>query len=127
MFITGGLERILELLIGAFFTFHGLNGFLHWFAIPGQSPAFERFIQALIEARFIMPVVKVIEIVAGILLVMGFWSLLATAMLAPLVFVIVGAHLILNPEKGWKMALITGLPYFALLYSQGIQWTALLH
>lgn len=116
------LERVLELGVGAFFMFHGLNGFLHWFPIPQQSPAFERFIQALYDSKFIMPVVKAIEVLAGLLLLIGIWPLFATALLAPLVFVIVGAHVFLNPAKGWRMALLTALLFLVLVRFQAGQW-----
>ena len=126
MLVEMSLERFLELYIGAFFIFHAINGLVHWFPIPQQSEAFERFVEAILATRFIFPTVKGLQLFTGLLFLMGIWPLLATALLAPIVFVIVGAQISMNFSRGWKIALLTGAPFFALFCCQLSEWTFLL-
>lgn len=74
----------------------------------------ESFIRALQEARFVMPVVKGIEVLAGAALLANFVPSLALICLSPIVFVILGAHLTLNLQRGWGISLWTALPFFGL-------------
>lgn len=125
-FLTGAtLERGLQIWIGLYFLYFGLNGVFHWQKVPAQSMDFENFIQALQATGYLMIVVKCLEIGSGFLLVLGWVPLLATLLLAPIVFVIVTAHLFLNLWRGWKMALLTGAPFIALVLCQWDQWSLL--
>lgn len=94
-------------------VFWGLNGFFHWFAIPPSSEAVDRFVKACIDAKFIMPTVKIIEIVCGIFLLCKFAVLLNVLIFAPLVFVITLLHLLHNP-KPWAVVVPISLPYLIM-------------
>jgi putative oxidoreductase len=119
------LERWLELGIGLYFIYFALNAYFQWQAIPHQSRAFEKFIQALVDTQFLMPVVKTLELIAGVLLFFSLWPLLATMILAPIVFMIVSLHLLLNPVLGYRIALVTLIPFTALILCQFDRWKLL--
>ncbi|WP_291515813.1 hypothetical protein [Bdellovibrio sp. ArHS] len=95
-------------------VFWGLNGFFHWINIPPASPVIDRFVTACMETKFIMPSVKLIEIVFGLFLIMNFAVPLSLAAFAPLLFVITGLHLFHNP-KPWTVLILNTLPYCLLL------------
>lgn len=119
------LERLLEWGVGLFFIYHALNGFFGWQKIPAAAPRFEKFLQALYDTEYLMPTVKFTELVAGLMLVLHWWPLFATAILAPIVFVIVSAHFYLNLTRGWRIALATFVPYAFLLLCQSDRWKLL--
>lgn len=121
----GNVERLLEWGVGLFFVYYALNGFFGWQKIPPQSPRFEKFIQSLHETGFLMPLVKFLELAAGLLLILNWTPLLATAILAPIVFVIVSSHFFLNLTRSWKIAAVTLLPYLMLVVCQLDRWTFL--
>lgn len=83
--------------LGLVFFVFGLNGFLHF--LP-QPPAPERagaFVGALLDAGYLMPTVKAVEVVAGALLITGVLVPFALTLLAPIIVNIVGFHLFLAP------------------------------
>lgn len=94
--------------------FWGLNGFFNWVQIPPSSEGVTRFAQACVDTRFIMPTVKVIEIICGILLLIKFAMILNLMIFAPIIFVITLLHLIHNP-KPWPVVLPVSLP-FAIMF-----------
>ena len=74
-----------------------------------------KFVAALEETKFILPVVKSIEIFSGVLLLIGIWIPFAIALLAPVIFVIVSSQLILNYRLGFSPAFFCGVPYSILV------------
>lgn len=109
------IELVLRWALGFQLAFWGLNGFFHWKQIPPSSPAIDKFTAACFESRFIMPTVKIFEIVFGLLLLLDKATPLALVMLAPIVFVITGLHILYN-KKWWEVLIPLSLP-FALLVS----------
>lgn len=95
--------------------FWGLNGFFHFLAIPASSPTINKFTEACIEARFIMPTVKIIEIVGGVFLLLNWAVPFTLACFAPIIFVVSGLHLLHNP-KPWGVLIPTTLPYLILIF-----------
>lgn len=112
------IELLLRWILGGQLTFWGLNGFFHWRQIPPSPAAIDSFVAACIESRFIMPTVKVFEIVFGLFLILNFSVPLALIMLAPIVFVVTGLHLLHN-KKSWQVLLPISLPFLILL---GLHW-----
>jgi uncharacterized membrane protein YphA (DoxX/SURF4 family) len=119
------IEIITRWLFGLQFPFWGLNGFFHWKAIPPSGEVIDSFVQACIKTRFIMPVVKWLEIISGILLLVGLCIPLALAMLAPLLFVITFLHVLHNP-RWWEVIVPVCLPYTILLFFHGSTFKFLL-
>lgn len=106
---------LLRLWVGAYFIYWGLNGFFGWSKVPPNSVKFETFIGKLMKIPVLMTAVKLIEIVAGGLIVSGFQVLAGLVLLTPIVLVIVLSHLILNFARGWRVALLVLLPFSLLI------------
>jgi putative oxidoreductase len=98
-----------RLLLGFIFSVFGLNFFLHFLPTPPMppGPALD-FAGALMASGYVMAVVKVTEVVAGIALLTNRFVPLALTVLAPVVVGIVGFHASLAPATG-------GPAYFVLL------------
>ncbi|PWU22051.1 MAG: hypothetical protein C5B49_01460 [Bdellovibrio sp.] len=106
--------EIVRITFGAYILFWGLNGWFGWLPIPRNAIRFESFMTALAETGYLLEIVKVIEVLSGVLLLVGWQVPLALLALAPVVFVICSAHLWLNFAKGWRVAIIVGVPYLIL-------------
>lgn len=112
-------EILLRWTLGLQLLFWGLNGFFHWKPIPPSSDFIGRFSDLCHESRFILPTVKIFEIVFGFLLLTGSGTLLALVGLAPIIFVISGLHAFHN-NKAWQVLLPITLPYLLLSI---LNWT----
>ncbi len=93
------INVVVRVLFGALFAFSGFTGLfgLGSQSTEGMSVEAVAFATALGESGFIMPVTKVVELVAGIMLVVNRFAPLALALLAPLVVGIFGFHVLLEP------------------------------
>jgi len=120
------LELALRWIFGLQIAFWGLNGFFHWVKIPPSPPLIENFVQACIDTRFIMPVVKCLEVVVGILLLSNIATALCLAVLAPVMFVITGLHVLHNPKPGGVLLPLV-LPYAGLWLLNGVVFMRLFH
>jgi uncharacterized membrane protein YphA (DoxX/SURF4 family) len=87
-----------RLFLGLVFTVFGLNFFLHFLPTPASPPRAAAFAGALFASGYLFPLLKATEVVAGLLLLGGFFVPLALAVLAPIVINIVGFHLFLAPS-----------------------------
>ena len=125
-YMTDHIDLVLRWILGGQLIFWGLNGFFHWRPVPPSPPALDRFVTACFETRFIMPTVKIFEIVFGLFLVLNFATPLALVMLAPIVFVITGLHLLLNTKKAWEVVLPITVPFFVLVGLHYDAWLRLL-
>lgn len=119
------LELALRWILGLQLIFWGLNGFFNWLKLPPAPPVIEGFITACIESRFIMPTVKVFEIIFGLILLSGEGTPFGLIMLAPIIFVITGLHLIHN-KKAWEVLLPISLPFILLIVLHYEAWLKLL-
>ena len=96
---------VARLLLGLIFTVFSLNFFVEFLPMPEMSEAAASFFGALVASGFLMPVLKVTELAAGILLLAGFLVPLALTILAPIVIMIVLFHVFLDPA-GMAMAIM---------------------
>ena len=97
------VPKLVRLLLGLVFVLFGLNGFFDF--IPLGAPAGEAgaFLGALGASGYMMPLIKIVEIVAGVLLLTNRHVTLATLMLAPIVINILAFHIFLD-NSGMVMA-----------------------
>jgi uncharacterized membrane protein YphA (DoxX/SURF4 family) len=109
------IEILLRWILGLQFAFWGLNGFFRWLPIPPSSDFINRFSDLCYESGFILPTVKIFEIVFGLLLLSGSRTLIALIMLGPIVFVISGLHLFHNSRKSWQVLGPISIPYLLLV------------
>lgn len=98
-----------RLALGLMFAVFGLNGFLNFLPMPAPEGAAGAFMGALAATGYMFPLIKGIEVVAGVLLLSGRLPALALLLLAPIVVNIVAFHAFLAPA-----GLATGLLAVAL-------------
>jgi len=91
------LTTAARLFLGAIFLVFGLNFFLHFLPMPAPGPRAAAFAGALFGSGYFLPMLKSIEVVAGLLLLSGRFVTLTLAVLAPIIVNIVGFHLFLAP------------------------------
>ena len=96
---------IARYLLGLSFIVFGLNGFFDF--IPMEAPTGEAgvFLGALAATGYMLPMIKLTEIVAGLMLVMNRYTTLALLLLAPIVINVFAFHLFLD-STGLFLALV---------------------
>ena len=60
------VQLVVRLLLGLMLVVFGLNGFLQFMPMPEMSAEAGAFMGALVSTKFYFPVIKSIEIIAGI-------------------------------------------------------------
>ena len=111
------LPTVARLFLGLVFTVFGLNFFLHFLPMPAAPPRAAAFAGALFASGYLFPLLKATEVVAGLLLLGGFFVPLVLAVLAPIVINIVGFHLFLEPSGlPIPLALLAAELYLAWSY-----------
>ncbi|HEX7675470.1 MAG TPA: hypothetical protein VF412_14940 [Bdellovibrio sp.] len=108
------IELVCRWIFSLQMIFWGLNGFFNWINIPPSGEGVGKFVQACIDTRFIMPTVKILEIVSGILLLCSFLVILNIFIFAPIVFGITMLHVLHNP-KPWGVVLPIAVPFAIIL------------
>jgi hypothetical protein len=99
------VTRIVRLLFGAGFVLFGLDGFLHFLPHPPAPEAAMNFATALFATGYMFPLIKGVEVIAGLLLLSNRYVTLALALLAPNIVNILAFHLFLAPQ-GTPIALV---------------------
>ena len=99
-----------RILLGLIFFIFGLNGLL-FFALdkgfipmPPPSPAMMPIMTGFMATKYLMILVKMLEVVAGLMLLSNLWINLGLTLLAPIVVNILGIHIFVEPS-GLPMAL----------------------
>ncbi len=103
------IPLIARYLLGVIFVVFGLNFWLQFIAVPSppEGSLAAGFIGALYMSGF-LAVVKVFEIVGGILLLAGRFVNLSLAVVGPIAVVIVMYHVLIL-EAGYGMAALIGI------------------
>jgi putative oxidoreductase len=117
--------KILTALFGLFWLVFGLNNFLHFFPVPEPSKAGADFMQALENAGYVLPIVYVAQIVAGLMLLIRRFLPLALLLLAPVIVNILLYDIFLNPS-GLVIGGVIGALYATLLFDHRYKFTPLL-
>lgn len=96
-----------RILLGIIFLVFGTNGLMMIFAgkgfipMPPPEPAVAEAMGGFFAVSYLMPVVKFIQVLGGVLLLSGKYINLSITLLAPIVFNILAVHLFID---------ISGLP-----------------
>lgn len=113
------LPTAARLLLGLAFFVFGLNGFLNFLPAPSgdMSEAATAFMGGLVAAGYMFPLIKGVELFAGLLLLANRFVPLALALLAPVLVNIVAYHVFLMPEGTGVGVFLTSLTvYLAWAY-----------
>jgi uncharacterized membrane protein YphA (DoxX/SURF4 family) len=110
------IPHAARILLGTIFTVFGLNGFLNFLQMPPPPPAAGAFFGALMATGYILQLVMLVQVFAGVLLLSRRLVPFALTLLAPIVVNIVAFHLFLAPQ---------GLPLALLVLGLGLYlaWT----
>jgi len=116
---TRFFPTIARLLLGLMFFVFGLNGFLNFIPAPTtpMPEASMAFAGALMATGYMMPLIKGVELLCGILLLANRFVPLALTLLAPVLVNIVAFHVFLAPSGMVMIAVILLLEiYLAWAY-----------
>ena len=89
--------NITRWILGAIYFVFGLNFFLHFLPMPPMPEEAQKFMGALFQSGYFFPVLKVTEVLGGLLLLSGFFAPLALVILMPITVQIVFFHACLTP------------------------------
>jgi uncharacterized membrane protein YphA (DoxX/SURF4 family) len=104
--INRSLPTIARIALGLVFFVFGLNGFLHFLPVPPPPARALPFVGGLLGAGYFFPLLKGLEVAAGIALLANRFVPLALAVLAPIIVNIAAFHLFLAPGNYSVVALI---------------------
>ena len=109
------LPLIARIILGLIFTVFSINFFVPFLPMPEPTPEAGAFLGALMDSGYMFYFIKIVELVGGIMLLIGFCVPFALVLLAPIVVNIFLFHIFLDPA-GFMMGLFIFLLEFYLLY-----------
>jgi uncharacterized membrane protein YphA (DoxX/SURF4 family) len=115
---------ILRTLLGLAFVFFGLNGFLHFMKASPPSGQAGAFIMAMFTSGYFYAVAA-LQIIGGLLLLIGRFVPLGLTLLSPIVVNIVLFHVCLDPQ-GLPIAVVFACLTAFLLWSYRASFAPLL-
>lgn len=106
---------ISRFLLGLVFVFFGSNAFLHFLPMPQLPPTpAGRFVGAMIESRYVY-VVGAVQVIGGLLLLVGRYMPLALTLLGPVIVNIFFYHLLMD-RMGLPLACVVVILWFILFF-----------
>lgn len=96
-----------RLIFGLIFLVFGLNGFLQFAPNPPMEPEAGALLGALAQTGYFFPMIKIIEMLVGVLLLSNRFAPLAAVLITPILVGITTIHIFLNPA---------GLPMMIFLH-----------
>ncbi len=110
------LPTAARVLLGLIFVVMGLNGFFGFLSMPPMPLGAAEFMAALEATGYMMPLIKITEVVGGLMLLSGRYVPLGLVLLAPGIVNIALFHAVLAPT-GLVMALVLVALEVYLAYS----------
>ena len=98
--------KIIRVLLALILIIFGLNKFLNFIPLPPMPEAAQAFMGALIETGYLMVIVAIVEIIAGIFLLFNRYSAFMLILIFPILLNALLFHLFLD-LKGIGGALLT--------------------
>ena len=95
--MQGKITLAARIIFGLAFTVFGINGFLDFLPPPEPSPEGGAFLGALMATGYFFPFLKIVEIICGVLILIGRYVPLALTVIASVVVNILLYHLFLDP------------------------------
>ena len=104
-----------RLLLGAIFFIFGLNGFLQFLPMPPMAEEAGKAISGLFGVSYMFPVVKGLEVIAGLALLSGLFVPLALILLSPIIVNIFLFHVTYTPAESAMSFVIVVLQVVAAM------------
>ena len=106
---------IVRVFLGLVFLVFGLNGFLHFIPMPPMSGHAGEFIGSMYATGYLQ-VIAILQVVGGLLLLIGRFVPLGLTLLGPIIANIVLYHLFMD-RSGLLMALVISALALFLVWS----------
>lgn len=106
---------ISRYLLGIILVVFGLNGFLNFIPMPPPTGASGDFMMALFNTGYIFPIVKGVEVLAGIAFLTNRLPALAAVVFMPISVNIFLFHAVLDPATGMAAYLVFVLSIILLI------------
>jgi len=107
---------IARILLGLMFVVFGLNGFLHFIPQPAMPPSdITTFATVLMTTHYMVPVF-VLQVVGGLLLLIGRFVPLGLLLLGPVIVNILLTHIFMNPS-GIGPGALAAVLWFVLFFA----------
>jgi uncharacterized membrane protein YphA (DoxX/SURF4 family) len=116
---------IVRVLMGALFLFGSITYLFGLITPPEMAGPMKTFNAGLEASRYLLPTVKVIELLCGLAFVSGWFVPLAAVLIAPIIVNIVGVHAFLAPE-GLPLAILLVLANVFIAFHHRDRYRALL-
>ena len=87
----------VSLLFGLMMINSGLNKFFNYMPMPEMTEAAGQLMYAFMQAKWLFPLIAIVEIVAGVLFISANFRALGAIMIFPVIVGIVLFHLVLDP------------------------------
>ena len=107
-------ENTARIILGSIFVIFGLNGFFNFISMPAAEGQEAAFLGALASTGYMFPLLKTLEILAGLALILNRYSKLALVILAPIVVNILAFHVFLAPSGMGMAGLLTALEAYLI-------------
>lgn len=107
---------IVRVLLGLLFTFSALAYFFQWVQPPEMEGPIVAFNEGLAASRYLLPLVKSLELGCGVVFIIGRFVPLATLLILPISVNIFLVHVFLAPE-GLPIALFVILANLFLVFA----------
>ena len=111
---------ITRILLGALLIFSSLNFFFNFMQPPPLEGEMAKFAGGMAATVYMFPLIKIIELLVGILFVTGFFIPLANVILFPISINILLIHLFLAPQGLPVGIFIVGINLFLAYYYRKI-------
>lgn len=115
----------IQIVFGLIFVVFGLNGFFQFLPMPMPPEGAMKYLGGLMAAPYFFPLLKGVEVVAGLALLANVFVPLALVVLAPIVLHIFLYHTILDPS-GAVMAVALVVFLIALAVNRKESYKAVL-
>jgi hypothetical protein len=107
--------RLCEIIYGLYWIWIALNSFFKWQALPPQSDKMLKLLESLDNARIILPTVKILELLIGLLFIFDFHSIIGLLLMAPLLFGIIAIQIFIN-NGSWVLVSSLLFPFLILVF-----------
>ncbi|WP_462250761.1 hypothetical protein [Ekhidna sp.] len=107
---------VVRYLMGLIFFVFGLNGFLNFLPGPPMEGDLGTFMGGLAASGYFFPLLKGTEVIAGLMLLSGFYVPLAIAVLGPITLNIFFVHASMEPS-GLPIAIFVFVANIFLAYA----------